>query len=75
MVIKDKCAKRLLFLATVAVALSAWAEEPAWVDIKSQIRPEVVASDSSELGSTIDTWWHLDFVVQGVKRGLRWIIR
>lgn len=75
MVIQDRCAKCLLVGLLSLAALIVRADEPAWIDVEAQIRPEVVASDSRAFGSPLDAWWRFDFVVQGVKRGVLWILR
>ena len=69
--------KKIITCLLVCVACSAFADEPAWIDIEPQIQPAVTATDSQTLesGSTFSTWWRFDFVVEGIKRGILLIVR
>ena len=70
--------KKLIAVAmTFGAAVAASADEPAWIDIEPQILPPVTVTDSRTLesGSTFSTWWRLDFIVEGVKRGILLFVR
>ena len=69
--------KLIVVLMSFGFAAAALADEPAWIDIEPQILPPVTVTDSQTLepGSTFSTWWRLDFIVEGVKRGILLFVR
>lgn len=68
---------KIITCLLVVLACSAFADEPAWVEIEPQILPPVTVTDAQTLesGSTFSTWWRLDFIVEGVKRGILLLVR
>lgn len=68
---------RFIAVGMVAVALPVCADEPAWIDIEPQVQPPVTSMVSTTLpsGSTFDSVWRLDFLVDGIKRGLMLLFR
>ena len=68
---------RYIAVGMAAFALSVFADEADWIDIEPQIWPPVTSMVSTTLpsGSTFDSVWRLDFLVDGIKRGLMLLFR